>query len=183
MRLAARHVLARADGAKMIEEARPPQMMFGDPAEGRCRNRHRQIACRKIADQFRRTGFHRDSGFEEQPHLHLTILEQPRDREIGAEPLPEDGVNFRLGGSDHGTAEFFRKIVAQARSACDHRTAIDGFGVEQQPVHVEDHGLDGKWEGGHRGSGDLHRWVRWGHIVKQQQRIRALGQGLFDALL
>ena len=143
----------------MIEQAGALEMMLRDPADGRCRDRHRQLARRKLADQLRRAGFHRDAGVEAPLHLGLAILKQPRDREIGAEPLLQDEVDFRLGGSDHRMAEIVRKIVAHGQRARDHRAAIDALGVEQQAVHVEDHGLDGKGKAVMGGSGDLHRWA------------------------
>ena len=144
MRLAALDVVARGERAEVAEQAGPAEMPLGGAPARRGGDGERQAAFAEEGEQLDGARLDRHAGLEQPGGVAIDVPVEVVEPEGRPEELLDHAVAFRAracrssnGRSESGIST--PMIAAPAMIGLD----VDGLGVDQQAIHVENDGLDG----------------------------------------
>jgi hypothetical protein len=137
-------------GIEAVKEPRATQVVFGRRTIGRCGERPRQSTLREVVHELDRAWLERNARAEELLQAIGELAPVLMHAKLRAEAILDQGKAFVVREPDHALIQVFRHIEALPCGGSDERPAVDALGVEQQAVHVQDHGVNGSGKGGHK---------------------------------
>ncbi len=124
-------------------------MVFGRRAIGRRGERPRQSTLREVVHELDRPGLERNARAEKLLQAIREFAPVLADAKLRAEMVLYQSKAFVVREPDHPLIQVFSHFEAQPRGGSDEGPAVDALGVEQQPIHVQDHGGNGSGPDGH----------------------------------
>lgn len=141
--LAAGDVVARGDGFETVEQAGAREVLRHRRLARGGRDGERQAARFEVVEDLDGARLDRHAGFEHPGRVRVEMIRKGLEGKIGTVEIADHAVADRAGNADHRVAESHRHRQSHGTCRDLQGVEIDGFGVDQQAIHVEQDGLDG----------------------------------------
>ena len=147
-------IIAMGDNrVETVGKIKMAKMMVNAGTFGRCCDGTRDFLLLQQIEQFHHSRLQAQFGLEKAAEMHMTALEQRFGREIGTELCTDEIVPVICCKADQAGIKAVRNIDPMFPARNQHCRPKDGFGIENQTIHVEHDGFNGAGEAhepGHR---------------------------------